>query len=259
MKGTPAKRAEDFSHFVRKCHPCEGAYQEFLPELLATDGSWIRRAASETRQFVVQEFRAPVIADEIRSYINSERNPGSALMGYSAFERTSSVAIVHSGDGLDPGWLAMPWKTRFGEPALPALSNFIEQTPAMQLVARGQHARTSRTRLLELTLEQCGAGSDRLEGCFFHILPYVEEMELWGTYQTSRGWRQVRVNRRSDTDDSAVRITLSKIEKAFAIDDAVHRRLNEADAFSLWLEVEFAPSLFCLPREWRRWWFEVDI
>ncbi|MGM0557295.1 MAG: hypothetical protein ACQEVA_13005, partial [Myxococcota bacterium] len=84
--------------------------------MLATDGTWVRRAASSSRQFIYQEFRAPVIADEIRSHINSERNPGSALMGYSAFERTASVAILHSGEGLEPGWLAMPWSSRLGEP-----------------------------------------------------------------------------------------------------------------------------------------------
>jgi hypothetical protein len=258
LKGTPARRAEDFAHFVRKCHPCERAYQEFLPELLATDGTWVRRAASEQRQFVVQEFRAPVIADEIRTHINSERNPGSALMGYSAFERTASVAILHSGEGLEPGWLAMPWQSRLGEPALPALANYVDKTPAMQLVARGQMGGTSRTRLLEVTVEQCGADADLLQDVYFDIIPYVDSLNLWGTYQTSRGFRQVRMSRRGD-DDSVSRRTLTRIEKGFAIDQAVYRRVNENEKAGIWLEIEFMPTLFCLPKEWRRWWFEITI
>ncbi len=258
LNGTPVRRAEDFSHFVRKCHPLARAYQEFLPELLATDGTWIRRAKAEPKELVVQEFRAPVIAEEVRSHINAERNPNSVLMGYSAFGRTESVAILHSGDGFEPGWLAMPWRSRSGEPTLPALSSFVRDTPAMQLVAQGRFSRTSRTHLLELTVQQCGADSDRLADRYFDLLPYVDSLALWGTYRTDSGYRQVGMSRHGE-DGSVQRGNLSKIETAFAVDDVLYRRVTTKDDFGIWLEVEFAPELFCLPREWRRWWFEVTL
>lgn len=259
MKGTPVKRAQDFSHFVRKCHPSEGAFQDFLPELLATDGSWIRRFVADPHQFIFQEFRAPVIADTIRSHINTERDPGSALMGYSAFERMASVAIVHSADDYEPGWLATPWKSRFGEPALPALSSFVEKAPAMGLVARGRQTQTSRTRLLEIELDQCGADDQRIGASFFHLLPYIDGLDLWGTYRTKSGYRDVRLSPRRRRDSAARRGGLRRVEKAFPLDTVLFDRLVERDSFRVWLEVKFSVELVCLPEEWRRWWFEVTI
>lgn len=251
------RRAHDFKHFLWRCHAHRAAINGCLPEILATDGGVVRRLASMGTQIVFQEFEESRTASALVERIEGSVTPGLALVGYAMFEDREAVAILHTGRGANPGWLAFPDMGRtaqmLDESTLP---DVVAQTPRLRLVTGARLSWKRRNFIVHAALEQRGSRFAASPAAF-HIL---EHLESW-TIEAAVDRRGVseRIDLLEPQADLTHRhLSPTRAEATFAIDTSVYRDARQRDA-TFWFRLTFDRNLFCLPEEWRHIWIEVQI
>lgn len=216
-----AKRSQDFKHLIYRTSPDP----EVRLEILATDGRTIRRLASLPHRLVFQEFEDTHTAAALIRSIEDALTHDLA-MGYSLLRDEPTVAFVHTGDHLNPGWMT----ARMNDEVLrlPKLRLLISDSPQLRLVGGA----TSNNRVLRAVLEQRGTEFAESPAAF-DITKHLVQWRLMVGAKTTVQCEPTRPALRADR----------RIQQDFLVEDVDTKT-------SLEYMVEFDRELFCLPRDW---------
>lgn len=237
-------------------HPDPSWWDGYRPEILATDGREVRRMTSQHQHIAFQAFEDVPSARDIASKIEASVAQGVALMGYSMFSQHQAVAILHTADGLDPGWVAFP-HLRTTASTTPTLPMSVADLPKLRVVGGAEVRWSGKELTLDAALEQRG---DRFaQGPFaFNIIHHVKSWEIRGTTSREVGpAKPLRLMRRGATAEIQ-RIHDLRLAGRFPLDPVIWREFEDDPTFRLWFVVTFDRELFCLPDDWLRFWFEVE-
>ena len=252
-----AQHSADFKHLLWRRHPDPAWWDSSRPEILATDGRIVRRLTSQHQHIAYQAFQDTDAATDIASKIEASVAEGVALMGYSMFAQHDAVAILHTADGLAPGWVAFPHK-RTSSSTVPTLPLHVAEMPKLRLVGGAELKWSGGELLIDAVLEQRG---DRFaKGPFaFNILEHVQTWELRGQVRSVDGAaRPLRLVRR-DADSEIRRAHDLRLAARFPIDTAIWREFESDSSLEIWFVVAFDRELLCLPDDWLRFWMQVEL
>lgn len=251
-----AKRSADFKHLLWRRHPDRTSWEGCRPEVLATDGRQVRRLTSQHQHIAVQVFEDRDSARDITQKIETSVSQGVALMGYSMFNEHSAVAILHTADGLEPGWVAFPHK-RTTSSTVPTLPIRVADMPKLRLVGGADLGWAGGDMVLEAALEQRGE-SFALSPFGFNIIPHIEEWEVWGRVGLDEQAKPLRIVKKR-AEPEIHRASETRLVGRFPIDPIIWREFEDDPTFKIWFIVRFDRELFCLPEDWRRFWLHVDL
>jgi hypothetical protein len=250
-------RSEDFRYFLWRRHHQSNALDGFVPELLATDGRTVRRMIADRAQLAFQQFECRRTAQAIVDSVESHSTRGVGICGYSMYAHAEALAIVHTGEKLDAGWLAFPYASSVnGRPAgIPTLPVYLNETPTVRLCG-GAHLHWRHCRLvLEVAIEQCFEGDDApLQA---DLLDHLASWRVRTTVLENGRAKPVRLPARQHSEVEIRRPSATRAEASFEIDANLYRQLVDNHELSAWLLLDFDRRLFCLPPEWCAWWFQV--
>lgn len=242
------KRSGDFKHFIWRRHEDRNAPGGFRPELIATDGSQIRRLISQPQHIVYQTFQDPDAARRVISRIEQGVGHGVPMLGYSMFADEPMVAILHTASGTKPGWLAFPFnKTRVG---FPTLSLSSADQPSLRLVG-GAALRSDAPPRISLALEQRGERFSRTD-LAFSILEHVVGVKA-------------RLLKGEDDqpgellDCETILENSDRLRIRLNISDALARTIRHQSDVELSIVVQFDRELMCLPSDWLSYGFRVAV
>ncbi|QDG52740.1 hypothetical protein FIV42_18935 [Persicimonas caeni] len=228
-----------------------------MPELLATDGQTVRRMIADRTQLAFQQFDCERTAQAIVDSVESHSTAGIGICGYSMYSDAEALAIVHTGEKLDAGWLAFPYTTSAsGRPAgIPTLPVYLNEIPTVRLCG-GAHLHWRHCRLvLEVAIEQRSEGHDA--PLQIDLLDHLASWRLRTTVLENGRAKLVRLPARQHSEVEICRPSPTRAEASFEIDANLYRQLVDRDELSAWLVLDFDRRLFCLPSEWATWWFQV--
>ena len=145
--------SERFKHFIWKRHPHAKSWNNALPEVIATDGRLVRRLVSQPQYIYFQVFSDTGTAQTVAERVENSVSQGVALLGYSMFADNAAVAILHTGDANEPGWVAFPHR-RLDASQIPTMPIRVADEPKLRLVGGANIAWSSGKRVIHAALEQ---------------------------------------------------------------------------------------------------------
>lgn len=252
------KRSHDFKHFLWRRQRAVDAPEGGFPEVLATDGTRVRRMLSQQKQIIFQAFEDQATSSALVTRIESSVVPGVAMVGYEMFKDNQSVAILHTGNGLSGGWLAFPDAAR--TPTLRQTSTLpleIVDFPKMRVVAGASVAYERRNFVIRAALEQRGSRFAASPDAF-HIFEHLESWSMMGLIM-ERGQRREILLGESDVPVENIRHpSPTRVEASFPLDQVNYKELRQCGG-QVWFKLCFDRSLFCLPPDWAQFWLRVDV
>lgn len=249
-------RPDQFKHLLWRRHPDPASWQGCRPEILATNGREVRRLSSQHQHIAFQSFEHPGSARDIVNKIESSVAHGVALLGYSMFSEHEAVAILHTGAGLDPGWVAFPHK-RGSSSTIPTLPLAVATMPKLRLVGGAEASWAGGTLHLEAALEQRGE-SFKATDAAFDIISHITGWSVGATVGRDDKAREIHVAKKR-SEPTIQRVSDSRLVGRFELDATLWREFSEDPTFRLWFIVEFDRELFCLPADWLRFWLQIEV
>jgi len=249
-------RSADFEYLLWKRHAAPSAYHGSLPELIASDGLHVRRMISQQHHIAFQAFEDADTARKITSRIERSVSRGAALLGYAMFSDSDAVAIMHTGRGLEPGWLALPFPHQDAR-RLPTLPLRVAKLPKLRLVGGATLGWAKGELSLKIALEQ--RGSEFLDSPeAFNILEHIRSVRPVARVTHDGEGRELRLVSKKE-DPPLERAGVFRLEAAFPVDDVIVREFGEDPSFRVWLVIRFDQELFCLPEDWLGFWLGVEL
>ncbi len=245
-------------HMLWRKHLASQALDGHLPEILATDGRALRRLLSQERQLVFQQFEDQGAAASLMERVEGSVSPGVALAGYSMFKDHDALAILHTGQGQAPGWLAFPdaarGQVRWDKPTLPARASDL---PRARLVAGAGVFWRQRRMVIHVAFEERGEPQRDARGLPLTLLDHIEQVSLHALI-TRQG--QLRALELTDPEplSALTRVRADRAELSFIVEPAIYREFKQLDG-RIWIKALFDRSLFCLPAAWRAAWLTADL
>lgn len=253
------QRPEDFNHHFWRRHRRPHVLDEFVPELLSTDGVTVRRMTAHGKHLVFQEFQDHATASLIMERIEASVNSGIGMAGFALFEGHDALAILHTGHKLEPGWLAYPVRTQTaGRPPMPTLPMRVLDMPSLRIVGGACVSWQTGRYQIDAAIEQRGH-SFEAAGDPVHLLDHVVGWRLRITRARDDRAVEVRLDDAQLRCDGFHRAGPLRAEASFQIPRELYPKLVGDDGHLAWFVLEFDDGLFCLPEAWRRWWFLVDV
>ncbi len=245
-----------FQYFLWRRHINASALHGYYPEIIATDGTQVRRMTALNRQLFYQEFDSPQIANPVVRRVQAGANRGVPLVGYSMMNEEGSMAILQTGTLQEPGWLAFPdlERTLSGQQSsLPATN---PDDTGIRLLAGGETAWENREMQLYAALEQrdnLASNSYQLS----NLLDHVTNWTLRATYFHNNEVTPIRIMRRNSENFPLNRSNPHRLETKFTIDSNMFREFSQKPSFQMWFEIQMSRKLFCLPDQWNSIWIAV--
>ncbi|MBA2663179.1 MAG: hypothetical protein H0U74_12880 [Bradymonadaceae bacterium] len=246
----------DYQHFLWRRHINPDVLRGFLPEIIATDGRHVRRMLSLEQQIVFQEFDDSPIARPIIQRVESGVAHGAGLVGYSMLADEQSMAILHTGDRNEPGWLAFPDNQRAIPNRMPTLPLRVTDLPKLRIVAGASIQWDQREMHLYGALEQRGSLARDLSAPTFP-LDHIIEWNLQATVVRDNRLQEIKLCRSTKPRDGLVRVSSERVEACFGLDAQLYREFSQNSSLRLWFIVRVDRGLFCLPDQWNQFWISV--
>lgn len=248
------KSSGNFKHLVWKRHQDEKAWEGALPEVVATDGNIVRRLISDTQHIYFQQFEDPNTGKVLQGRVEMSVEEGIALLGYSMFTDVETVAILHTGDMLEPGWIAFPF-TKKSRSAVPTMPIRVASIPKARLVGGASVVWDRSNRVLKAAIEQ--RGQTFLESD--HAFNMIEHLVHWELRaRIGHDGKEVKLVKDAEPRDLK-RTEEFRLEGTFDIDDVILREFRDDPTLKIWFVVTFDRELFCLPEDWLTFWLNVDL
>lgn len=249
--------AEAFRHFLWRRHHQKSTLNGFVPELLASDGRVVRRMLVEDSALVFQQFDDPATSETIVGSVESRSSSEASILGYSLFAQTDAVAIMHTGGGAEPGWIAFPCPTTHGRPeAIPTLPLTVDETPRRRIAGGARLRWKGRKLVLEAALEE-RVEAEMDDPIEVSLLDHLVGWQFDATVDKDGRAKPVRLAKSNQPADGILRTGERRAEACFVIDPTMHNRLGDRDGLRAWFSLRFDRGLFCLPQDWCTWWFSV--
>lgn len=246
-----------FDHFVWRRHRQASALYGFVPELLATDGRIVRRVVADDSGLVIQQFEDERTGAAIVEAVESNCADAEGLVGYSVFSECASLTIMHTGQRAERAWLAYPGEAVEGRPRImPTLPMNLSDVPTARLSGAAQLEWIDCNLMLDAHLSQA---PDAAGGELPSLAEHLASLEVRACVERRGESCEVAlVEREREGDDIAVE-RAGHARARFAVDEVVFEQLTRDDEASAWMVVTVDRSLVCLPRQWRRWWFPIEV
>ena len=249
------RKTPPMKHFVWRKHPRASAWQGYLPEVIGTDGRNMRRMHSQPRQIVLQQFEDSQTSAAVVEHIEASASPGASFAGYSLFEDQPAVAVLHTGQGSEPGWLAFPYRRNLLAPyERPTLPPSVLEQPRLRLVAGASIYWHQRDMLLHVAVEQRGnLGHQGLTS----LLDHLEHVGIGCPSHPQGATRELHLIKECALRPLE-RTGPHRLEASFVIEPLILKEARRQGA-SVWLLLRFDAALFCLPDPWRTFWLELEV
>lgn len=251
-----AARSADFKHLLWRRHPDDTWWDGCRPEILASDGRVVRRLSSQHQHISFQAFEDQNSARDVCDKIEASVAQGVALMGYSMFSQHEAVAILHTADNLDPGWVAFPHR-RTNSSTVPTLPLTVADVPKLRIVGGAEVRWASGDTVLDAALEQRGERFAKTPFAF-NALDHVSSWEIWGRVGRGADTKQLRLVKRGE-EPHIRRVSDQRLGGRFPLDPVIWREFQAEPTFKLWFLVTFDRELLCLPNDWLRFWMQVEL
>lgn len=248
------KRSQNFKHLVWKRHIDSKAWEGALPEVIATDGRMVRRLISESHLIYFQEFEDASTGRVVQERVEASVDEGVALLGYSMFTDVETVAILHTGDELEAGWIALPF-TQKSRSKIPTMPIRVAAIPKARLIGGATVRWEKSNRIIGAALEQRGSTFLDSEHAF-NLIEHITHWELRAT--AGPEGREVRLVKSAEPH-SLKRTDEFRVEGTFDVDDVILREFRDDPTLKVWFVVTFDRELFCLPEDWLTFWLHVDL
>ncbi len=244
-----------FKHFIWRKHEDRNALDGYRPELMATDGAIMRRLVSHPHHLGFQEFDDQDGADRVVGKIENNIGQAVAMLGYSMFADESCVSILHTGSGLEPGWMAYPYDPiNEGYPTLPMRA---ADHPTLRLVGGGSWSNDGHGPIIRAALEQRGETFKQTRNAF-NILKHVSSWKLLAQYGQNEDARRIRL-----VDESAPVIRKQteayRMTARFIVDPVIMKAYRNDPEFSIYFQIVLDSEFMCLPEDWLTFTFKVEI
>jgi hypothetical protein len=251
-----AQRTADFKHLLWRRHPDKSWWEGCRPEILATDGRVVRRLSSQHQHIALQVFADYDSARDIATKVEASVAQGVALMGYSMFSEHQAVAILHTADGLQPGWVAFPHK-RTTTSTVPTLPLRVADMPKLRVVGGVEIKWASGEMYLDAALEQRG---ERFSVSPFalNIIDHISGWEVWGQVGRDNETKKLRLTRK-DAEIDIRRVNDLRLAARFPVDSVIWREFENDPTLKIWFVVSFDRELLCLPDDWLKFWMRVEL
>lgn len=254
MKLGKQKNADRFKHFMWRRHNDRNAWQNYRPELVATDGALVRRLVSQPQHIVFQAFRDAETSRRVISRIENGMGRGVAMLGYSMFSNEEFVAILHTAEGSGPGWIAFPFETN--KVHFPTLPLSAADQPSLRLVGGATIDDEGGKPVLTAALEQRGERFKNSEFAF-NLLDHVVDWKIQARVGNGDSARPLRMV--LDDKLEPVRTDALRMQVTTPLDPVLLREFKTDNDLEFFFEVLFDRELMCLPEDWLRYWFHVSI
>ncbi len=236
--------------FVRlERRPAEGSLS--TPEIIASDGTHIRRVVAADRQIYLQDSSQDALSQFLVAYIKDGLHRGEPLIGYTMLDDARAVCVRATGEDGDPGWMAYA-DTR----SLPtSLADALPHIPRRRLVAGANTHGHSRKFQIVAALEERG---DSL--CNTSLLNYIDQITLEATRpggKKGNGVEFVRLARKPPTAKALERTSPRTMQFSIPIDAQVFKNLSQNSEARFWLGIQFSEELVSLPEPWRKLHLEI--
>ena len=233
--------------------------EQFVPELLCTDGLTVRRMTAHGKHLVFQEFQDHSTASLIMERIDASVNSGVGMVGFALLEDHDALAILHTGHKLEPGWLSAPVHADTpGRPPLPTLPMRVVDMPSLRIAGGARVSWAGGKFHIDAAVEQLGAGLETGDAPI-HLLEHLVSWQLRITRPQSGRAVEVRLGAGALQCDDIGRHDPLRAETRFQIPRDLYPKLVGDGGHLVWFVLEFDPGLFCLPEPWRRWSILVDV
>lgn len=248
------KFSQNFKHLVWKRHLDSKAWDGALPEVVATDGHTVRRLVSESQLIYFQEFDDPHTGKVVQERVEASVEEGIALLGYSMFTEVETVAILHTGEALEAGWIAFPF-TQKSRSKIPTMPIRVASNPKARLVGGASVRWDSSNRIIKAALEQRGQSFLESQNAF-NLIEHITHWELRA--QVGSENREIRLVDSAEPRD-LVRPEQFRVEGTFDVDDVILREFRDDPTLKIWFVITFDRELFCLPEDWLTFWLQVEL
>ena len=249
------ERTDQFKHMVWRRHPDAGWLDECRPELVASNGNRVRRLSSQQGYIAFQVFDDSRSGREIVEKVEASVSRGVGLMGYSMFSSHPAVAILHTSEGLKPGWVAYPHQ-RAEPSAVPTLPLHVANMPQLRLVGGADVKWVSGSMVMDCLLEQRGDRFAKSEHGF-NITAHICDWEMRGQVGRGENRRALRLARRGA--DSVIRRTSeTQLAARFQLDELAWNEYQNDDSLEVWFIISFDRELMCLPEDWLRFPVRIE-
>ena len=245
-----------FKHYLWKRHEHPTAWRESLPELITSDGNVVRRIVSQPKYIYFQAFKDHDTAATIVDRVESAVSTGMALLGYSMFADDAAVAILHTGQGNEPGWVAFPHK-RIDRAVIPTLPMRVADFPKLRLLAGADMDWKNGKPRVVVALEQRGTSFQETDFAL-NLLDHIDAVSLHAQLGLAPDDRELRLVKRG-TEPELNRVNDNRLEVKFEADEVIVREFGEHDQLAVWLSVQFDQKLLCLPKDWRSFWMSLSV
>lgn len=249
-------RPEDYKHLLWRRHPDSRSFEGCRPEIIASDGAHVRRLVSQHQHISFQAFEDRDAARDVTQKIEASVASGVALLGYSMFNQHEAVAILHTADGLEPGWVAFPHR-RSSDSSVPTLPMRVADLPKLRLIGGAEVNRSGGELQLEGILEQRGSAFLESDDAF-SIIDHIKNWEVWGRVGRGDEAKNLRLMKRKAEPEIGKSGDL-RLAGRFVLDEVIWGEFENRPDFKVWFVVNFDRELFCLPDEWLRFWLQVEL
>ena len=247
------KKSHEFKHFLWRRQLSIDAPEGGFPEVLATNGSRVRRMLSQQKQIVFQTFEDLDTSRALVNRIEASVVPGVAMVGYEMFKE-----ILHTGNGLSGGWLAFPDAAK--TPTLRQTSTLplqVADFPKMRVVAGASIAYERRNFVIRAALEQRGSRFAASPDAF-NIFDHLESWSVNGLIMERGQRREIQLGESDSPIDPIGRPAPTRVEASFPLDQVNYKELRQSGG-QVWFKLSFDRELFCLPPDWAQFWLRVDL
>lgn len=247
------KTPEEFKHFVWRRHNDAEALRGYRSEIVTSNGTSVRRIIAQPFQISFQQFTDVEASMRIINRIEGGLGNGLAMLGYSMFASESSVAVLHTGKDLNPGWIAFPFADATGRfPTMP-LSSI--ETPSLRLVG-GATLIAEGTPTIRAALEQRGTDF-RQQDYAFDILAHITSWEIHARLgeDDKRPVRLVDVSKPSPIS----RPDPTRITRNFFLDPIIFREFKDDDRLQIFHVIKFDREFLCLPEDWLTFSIRIEL
>ncbi|MEZ4462092.1 MAG: hypothetical protein R3E66_20700 [bacterium] len=244
---------EQFKHFVWRRHDDAQAWRGYRSEIVSTNGTDVRRISVQPFQIAFQQFTDIETSMRVINRIENGLGKGVAMLGYSMFASETSVAVLHTGQDLGPGWIAFPFSDQQGRfPTMPISSTEI---PMLRLVG-GAHLVTEGTPTIRAALEQRGSEFLKRKGAF-NILAHLESWELVARL----GDDDTRILRLVDQAKPRVltRPDPMRVATDFFLDPIIFREFAHDERLQLFHVIKLNREFMCLPEDWLTFSIRIEL
>ncbi len=247
------KSPEEFKHFVWRRHDDIKALGGYRSEIVTSNGTDVRRIIAQPFQITFQQFTDIEASMRIINRIEGGMGKGVAMLGYSMFSSETSVAVLHTGQHLNPGWIAFPFGDTQGRfPTMP-LSSI--EVPTLRLVG-GATLVTEGTPTLRAALEQRGT-SFQQQDYAFNLLSHIESWEIHARIgdDDTRPIRLVDAKKQS----SLTRPDSNRVAMDFFLDPVIFREFKDDKRLQIFHQIKFDREFLCLPEDWLTFSFRIEL